>query len=67
MTQTQPACAGNEVMDLRRLDIGLTGDDVTECSVCQEPMKHDVSAVVVTLAALPTRLSRILHCQLAGK
>jgi len=38
MTKTKPACWGNGFIDMRRVNIGLDGDDTTECSVCQEIM-----------------------------
>lgn len=52
MNTMKPACFGNEVVDMRHIDVGLVGDDSTECSVCQETLKHDTTAVLVTLPCL---------------
>jgi hypothetical protein len=52
MQMMKPGCFGNEICDLRYIDIGLKGDDHTECPVCQEVLVGDTKLVVVTLPCL---------------
>lgn len=56
MLLTKPACCGNEVMDIRYMDIGLKGDNNTECSICQEVLAETEEdpnkAILVTLPCL---------------
>jgi hypothetical protein len=58
MQLMKSGCFGHETCDLRFMDIGLKGDDRTECSVCQEVLlansnSNDKSGVVlVTLPCL---------------
>lgn len=48
----RPACYGDEMCDLRHMDIGLKGDDKTECSVCQDILTSDTSIILVTLPCM---------------
>lgn len=56
MQLTKPGCYGNEICDMRYMDIGLKGDGATECSVCHEvlekPSNGEDAAVIVTLPCL---------------
>lgn len=52
MKLMRPACYGDEMCDLRQMDIGLKGDDKTECSVCQDVPTSDASVVLVTLPCM---------------
>ena len=52
MQQSKPGCFGNEMNDMRHMDLGLKGDDHVECSVCQEILQNDTSLVIVTLPCL---------------
>lgn len=52
MQLAKPGCFGNEVNDMRYMDLGLKGDDQAECSVCQDVLKNDTRLVVVTLPCL---------------
>lgn len=53
MQMTKPGCfSTGEVCDIRYIDIGLKGDDETECSICHEILTCDTSQVIVTLPCL---------------
>jgi Ring finger domain len=52
MKMMRPACYGDEMCDLRLMDIGLKGDDKTECSVCQDILTSDTSIILVTLPCM---------------
>jgi hypothetical protein len=52
MNTMKPACYGNEVMDIRHIDIGLQGDGHTECSICTEALKTGTEAILVTLPCM---------------
>lgn len=62
LTKTKPACWGTGQMDVRRANIGLVGDDCTECSICCQVLKSpsdgqqqqldDRQVVLVTLPCL---------------
>ena len=34
----RPACVGNNTIDVRRMDLGLKGDGVSLCGICQETL-----------------------------
>jgi hypothetical protein len=52
MNTMKPACYGNEVMDIRHVDIGLQGDGHTECSICTDVLQTGTEAILVTLPCL---------------
>lgn len=49
MRTTRPGCLGSEICDVWYVDVGLKGDDESECSSCREVLKSDTSVVLVTL------------------
>jgi hypothetical protein len=52
MNAMKPPCYGNGEIDLRYIDIGLKGDNKTECSVCQLGSNSETD-VLVTLPCMP--------------
>ncbi|CAB9516394.1 expressed unknown protein [Seminavis robusta] len=52
MQLSKPGCYGNESNDMRFMDLGLKGDDQTECAICQDVLRNDTSIVLVTLPCL---------------
>lgn len=52
MQKSKPACYGNEICDIRLMDLGLKGDGSAECSICQEVLNDDPNLVVATLPCL---------------
>ena len=62
MKACSPACVGEGQFDLRRIDLGLKGDNVTKCGVCNEVMKAEEkdSTILVTLPCFHVFHSRCL-------
>jgi hypothetical protein len=56
MQLMKPACFGNELCDVRYVDLGLKGDDQTDCTVCMDVLRDDPdkkkNTVIVTLPCL---------------
>jgi hypothetical protein len=52
MNLMKPACFGNEVMDIRHVDIGLQGDGHTQCSICTDVLQTGTEAIIVTLPCM---------------
>lgn len=52
MTAAKPACYGDGMIDMRHVDIGLKGDDQTDCTICHEVLASDSNEILVTLPCL---------------
>lgn len=63
MNACSPACIGDAVFDLRRVDLGLKGDNFTKCGICDEVMKacEKDTTVLVTLPCF-----HVFHSQCLG-
>lgn len=54
MRNLKPACVGNGFFNVRRVDIGLKGDDKTTCSICSEVLaRQELDMAKSTLVTLP--------------
>jgi hypothetical protein len=49
MSTMKPACTGNMCMDMRYLNLGLSGDGHTQCSICSDVLAVSQTEIFVTL------------------